>query len=204
VAIRRGPRPRCYPVRMTRTTLGRRRFLVATGLGSGAVLAGCAGPRDPSSAPDAARADDAGAGIDAPQRDDAWASPARGLNILFVTCDQMRHPSMMPTSVSLPALERLAARGVSFAKHQITAAPCTPSRSAIYTGQHAPRTGMIDNINFPFVRSLAPSTTTLGHALRGAGYHTAYKGKWHLSEIDDTGCRVPPTTDALEPYGFAE
>jgi arylsulfatase A-like enzyme len=195
---------------MTRSTLGRRRFLVAAGLGSGAVLAGCGGPRDPSGESDGGRplASDAGVldggALDAPRGRDASSTPGRGLNILLVTCDQMRHPSMMPASVSLPALEGLAARGISFAKHQITAAPCTPSRSVIYTGQHAPRTAMIDNINFPFVASLSPSTPTLGHALRAAGYHTAYKGKWHLSEIDDTGCRITPTTDALEPYGFAD
>jgi hypothetical protein len=43
-----------------------------------------------------------GGALDAPRGRDASSTPGRGLNILLVTCDQMRHPSMMPASVSLP------------------------------------------------------------------------------------------------------
>ena len=44
-----------------------------------------------------------------------------------------------------------------------------------------------------------PGLPTVGHMLREAGYYTAYKGKWHLSEFGTEG-----TEDALEPYGFAD
>jgi arylsulfatase A-like enzyme len=37
----------------------------------------------------------------------------------------------------------------------------------------------------------------VGHLLRDQGYYTAFKGKWHLSE-------VPKTEDALERYGFSD
>jgi len=35
--------------------------------------------------------------------------------------------------------------------------------------------------------------------LRDLGYHTVYKGKWHLSELPAEGSR-----EAMEPYGFSE
>jgi arylsulfatase len=40
---------------------------------------------------------------------------------------------------------------------------------------------------------------TIGHMLRDLGYHTVYKGKWHLSEFPAKGSR-----EAMEPYGFSE
>ncbi len=40
---------------------------------------------------------------------------------------------------------------------------------------------------------------TIGHMLRDQGYYTAYKGKWHESEIAGD-----ETQDAMEPYGFSD
>lgn len=44
---------------------------------------------------------------------------------------------------------------------------------------------------------------TLGTMLREQGYYTAYKGKWHLSVINQKigTDKFPNATQALEPYG---
>jgi arylsulfatase len=72
----------------------------------------------------------------------------------------------------------------------------------MYTGQHTPHTRMFDNTNFAWIDDMKadPETLpTIGHMLRDFGYHTVYKGKWHLSELPTEGTR-----EAMEPYGFSE
>ena len=51
----------------------------------------------------------------------------------------------------------------------------------------------------------------MGDAFRRIGYHTAYKGKWHLSNINRgrrfggvAGGLYPNAANALEPFGFSE
>ena len=69
----------------------------------------------------------------------------------------------------------------------------------MYTGMHAPLNGMWDNTNMAWIDDMDPAKQTIGHMLRRAGFYTAFKGKWHLSD-------VPPeeAEDALEPYGFSD
>ncbi|MBP1602759.1 MAG: putative arylsulfatase (modular protein), partial [Acidobacteria bacterium] len=86
--------------------------------------------------------------------------------------------------------------------HHCTTTVCTPSRSVMLTGRHTPHTRMFDNTNFAWIDDMKadPKTLpTIGHMLRDLGYHTAYKGKWHLSEFPAKGSR-----EAMEPYGFSE
>jgi arylsulfatase A-like enzyme len=122
-----------------------------------------------------------------------------GLNILLITTDQERFPLGFPDEVPLPNRQRLTADGITFNNYYVTTAPCTPSRSVMYTGQHTAYTRMFDNTNFPYIKDLSPEIPTLGHMLREVGYYTAYKGKWHLSHI-----QAEATRDALEPYGFSD
>ncbi|MCK6547633.1 sulfatase-like hydrolase/transferase [Myxococcota bacterium] len=131
---------------------------------------------------------------------------ARRPNVLVVTTDQERALLPSPRGFVLPAHERLRARGVSFERHFVATAPCTPSRSVIWTGQHVPHTGMADNTNFPWAGPMSTGLETLGTAMRAAGYSTAYKGKWHLS-VETPGGDGASTHDArgaLEEYGFAD
>jgi arylsulfatase len=67
----------------------------------------------------------------------------------------------------------------------------------MWTGVHAKDTGLWDNTNFAWIDELSPDVPTIGHLLREQGYYTAFKGKWHLSD-------VPRTEDALERYGFSD
>jgi arylsulfatase len=67
----------------------------------------------------------------------------------------------------------------------------------MWTGVHAKKVGLWDNTNFAWIGEFSTDTPTIGHLLREQGYHTAFKGKWHLSE-------VPSAEDALERYGFSD
>lgn len=92
--------------------------------------------------------------------------------------------------------------------HHTPTAPCTPARSTFFTGLHAPASGMTDNVGGSgFVDRLLDATgsanasldtavPTLGTLVQQAGYHTAYIGKWHLSNP------VGPDTTGLIGYGF--
>jgi arylsulfatase len=118
-------------------------------------------------------------------------------NILILCMDQWQTHMQLPPEVRLPAMERLESQGVSFDRHYCTVPICTPSRATMWTGVHAKETGLWDNTNFAWIDELSSDVPTVGHLLRDQGYYTAFKGKWHLSE-------VPHSEDALERYGFAD
>ena len=118
-------------------------------------------------------------------------------NILVLCIDQWQTHMRLPPEVRFPTMERLEARGVSFDHHYCTVPICTPSRATMWTGVHAKHTGLWDNTNFAWIGELSSEVPTIGHLLREQGYYTAFKGKWHLSE-------VPHTEDALERYGFSD
>ena len=92
-------------------------------------------------------------------------------NILFILTDQERFfgSGELPEGFSLPAHERLAREGVTFANHTINSCVCTPSRSVLYTGQHIQHTRMFDNTNFPWITSMSTEIRTVGDMLRDAG-----------------------------------
>jgi arylsulfatase A-like enzyme len=126
-------------------------------------------------------------------------------NIVFVLTDQERYFGQYPAELDVPGRRWLMDRGVSFTNHYIASTMCTSSRSAIYTGQHMPNTGMFDNANFDFVGSMSPEIPTVGTMLRDVGYYTAYKGKWHLaSELDPDPGRDHNFSGDMERYGFSD
>jgi arylsulfatase A-like enzyme len=123
-------------------------------------------------------------------------------NILMIVTDQEYAHQPMPAEFALPARDRLRARGVTFNNFHATTTVCTPSRSVIYTGRHTPHTRMFDNTNFAWIDDMKADPValpTIGHMLRDLGYHTVFKGKWHLSEFPAKG-----SCEAMEPYGFSE
>lgn len=128
-------------------------------------------------------------------------------NILFIVTDQQRDWQDLPSQLDLPARDWLAQRGTLFGNYQVHTTPCSPSRSTMYTGLHTQHTGMISNHGAPPFPELA-DVRTIGHLLREQGYVTAYKGKWHLSDVGHGGSlaygRFPSTRDALESYGFSD
>jgi len=123
-------------------------------------------------------------------------------NILMIVTDQEYAHQPLPAGFVLSNRDRIHARGVTFNNYHATTTVCTPSRSVMYTGRHTPITRMFDNTNFAWIddmRADPVALPTIGHMLRDLGYHTVYKGKWHLSEFP-----AGDTRDAMEPYGFSD
>lgn len=118
-------------------------------------------------------------------------------NILILCIDQWDATMELPPEVGLPALERLEAHGVRFERNYCTVPICTPSRSVMWSGVHAVHTNLWDNTNFAYIEEFSSEVPTIGHLMRQQGYYTAFKGKWHLSEVD-------LNEDALERYGFSD
>lgn len=155
----------------------------------------------------------AGLGLVSPRK--AAAKPNHpGLvlpNILFICSDQERQLAGKERELALPGHARLREQGLEFTNCHVNTSPCGPSRSNIYTGQHTQQTGVYLNPNTPPRPELDPDFKTLGDMLRDQGYYTAYKGKWHLSNINEgknlkgtAGGIFPNTRDDLEPFGFSD
>jgi N-acetylglucosamine-6-sulfatase len=69
---------------------------------------------------------------------------------------------------------------VRFKNAFCTTSLCSPSRASLLSGVYAHTHGVRDNFTeFPVDRPNFPST------LQGAGYQTAYIGKWHMGEGND-------------------
>ncbi|MCP4590937.1 MAG: sulfatase-like hydrolase/transferase, partial [bacterium] len=120
-------------------------------------------------------------------------------NILMILVDQWRQPRWTP-QLRTPAVDRLAAQGVSFSNHFVSASPCSPSRACLLTGTYTTQNGMYSNCDFvegDLQPSLDPKIPTLGHVFRDKGYRTPYRGKWHLTRYADRN-----REDAFIDYGF--
>ncbi|MGH7198848.1 MAG: sulfatase-like hydrolase/transferase [Candidatus Omnitrophota bacterium] len=84
-----------------------------------------------------------------------------------------------------PNINRLASEGINFMR-MYTETSCTPSRTAVITGRHPVRSGMV-NVGFPYEYGGLPSSeVTMGDVLSKAGYATAFYGKWHLGDIESS------------------
>ena len=102
-----------------------------------------------------------------------------------------------------PNVERLARRGMTFTRAYSASPLCSPTRSALLTGQSPARTGItVPNCHVPQVvlqattgkkappdqKAIQPEPVTrlkteyrtLAETLKDAGYATAHFGKWHL------------------------
>lgn len=111
--------------------------------------------------------------------------PAAAPNVILVLLDDLGfgHPSTFGGPISMPTLDRLAARGVKYNRFHTTAM-CTPTRAALLTGRnhHSVASGAITNLatGYPGYNSIWPrSTACVAEVLRCNGYGTAAFGKWH-------------------------
>ncbi len=106
------------------------------------------------------------------------AEPDGHPNIVFLLADQWRASATGYSgdpNVKTPNLDRLAGRSVSF-RNAVSVCPvCTPYRAALMTGRYPTSTGMFMNDLY-----LPDNELCLAEVLAGAGYDTAYIGKWHL------------------------
>jgi arylsulfatase A-like enzyme len=123
-------------------------------------------------------------------------------NLVFIILDQRVDKLLEAAGYSLPAMDALASHGVTFQNHYISSAMCTASRASFLTGQPPHVTGVIDQMQYSYVRSLSPDMANMGSVLKGLGYKTAYFGKF---EMDKSILAARPNvnyTDAIQAYGF--
>ncbi len=102
-------------------------------------------------------------------------------NILFILADQHRFCDLGCAGngeLCTPNLDALAREGAQFARAYSNCPVCVPARGTLLTGLHPLRHGAVAN-DVP-IRADTPS---VAQALKGAGYDTAYIGKWHLAGV---------------------
>ena len=84
-----------------------------------------------------------------------------------------------------PSCNRMAEEGIMFGR-LYTEPSCTPSRAAVLTGRLAVRSGM-HTVAFPIENNgLSGDEVTSAEVLSEAGYATAFFGKWHLGDIEES------------------
>jgi len=113
----------------------------------------------------------------------AHAQEAPRLNVLLIISDDLRDTvgCYGNTTVKTPNLDRLAARGVRFARAYAQYPVCNPSRTSFMTGLRCEQTGVTGNTTL--FRSKLPDIVTLPQLLRQHGWHTASYGKiFHVGE----------------------
>lgn len=111
-------------------------------------------------------------------------------NIVFIYADDWGwgdltchgHPAL-----KTPHLDRLAREGTDFHQFTVCNPVCSPSRTAIVTGQYPARHRIHEaiadhdsNESRGMPDWLDPQVTTLPRLLQQAGYTTGHFGKWHL------------------------
>ena len=84
-----------------------------------------------------------------------------------------------------PNINAMAEEGMMFTR-MYTEVGCTPSRAAAATGRMAVRSGMYNIGMLQESHGLAEEEVTLGEVLGAAGYATAFYGKWHLGDIEES------------------
>ena len=137
-------------------------------------------------------------------RVDAIAAPP---NIVLVFIDDMGWGDFScfgNRTVTTQHIDRLADEGVRFEQFYVNSPICSPSRTAISTGQYPQRwriTSYLSNRRSNTERGmaqwLAPRAPMLARLLSRGGYATGHFGKWHMGGQRDVG-EAPLITE----YGF--
>ena len=133
-------------------------------------------------------------------------SEFRRPNILFIFADDWGFGDLGCHGnkvLETPNLDRLASQGSDFHQFTVASGVCSPSRTALLTGQFPARYCI--NQHFASVRHhvnagmpdwLHPEVPMLPRFLKQAGYRTYHFGKWHLTNYD-----VPDAPDPTA-YGY--
>ena len=84
-----------------------------------------------------------------------------------------------------PNINQMAAEGINFTR-MYSESSCTPTRAAFITGRTPVRNGM-GVVGMPHEsHGLSGSEVTIGEVLSEAGYATAFYGKGHLGDIEES------------------
>jgi len=118
-------------------------------------------------------------------------------NIVFILYDDMGYGDLGFTgnrAIKTPAIDQLAADGVTLSNFYSPSPICSPSRAGFLTGRYAPRAGL-PNVVFPTGNPksllnifssenirLPAEEITIAEMLEAAGYNTGMIGKWHMGD----------------------
>ena len=123
--------------------------------------------------------------------------------------------------VGIPSIQKQRGwetpKSIASRPRESTSCGCTPSRPARPAARHddrpTPRSQWQDNVAFPYkYGGLAASEVTIVEVLSNAGYATAFYGKWHLGDIEQSyapsrasmrpcGCRITRSMSTYTPQG---
>ena len=136
----------------------------------------------------------------------AFAAPP---NIVVVFIDDMGWGDFScfgNRDAKTPNVDRLAAEGIRFEQFYVNSPICSPSRTALTTGQYPQRwriTSFLNNRAENEKRGMAqwldPKAPTLARMLKASGYATGHFGKWHMGGQRDVG-----EAPLISEYGFDE
>ncbi len=128
-------------------------------------------------------------------------------NIILVFIDDMGWGDFScfgNQAAKTPHIDRLADEGIRFEQFYVNSPICSPSRTAISTGQYPQRWKITSylahrklNQDRGMDQWLDPEAPMLARSLKKAGYATGHFGKWHMGGQRDVD-EAPPITD----YGF--
>jgi arylsulfatase A-like enzyme len=99
-------------------------------------------------------------------------------NVLLILTDQQSNIAMAANgnkNLRTPAMDGLAADGISFTESYCTYPVCSPARSSLMTSRMPHETGVRVN-----GRPIVAGMPTMGEHFREHGFQTAHAGKWHL------------------------
>ena len=108
------------------------------------------------------------------------------MNILLITCDQLRQDYVgwaRDSRIATPNIDRIALQGCAFEDAITTTPLCVPARCSLMTGLYAHQHGSTGNSG-----DLRRDLPTFASALKAAGYRTEIVGKGHWSfHLADSG-----------------
>lgn len=139
----------------------------------------------------------------------AVSAESRPPNIIMVFIDDLGWGDFScfgNPDVKTPHVDRLAAEGIRFSQFYVNSPICSPSRTALTTGQYPQRwritsflNNRADNERRGMAQWLDPKAPSLARFLKQSGYATGHFGKWHMG-----GQRDVDDAPAITAYGFDE
>lgn len=115
----------------------------------------------------------------------AQAQAAGRPNIVYILADDLGWGDLRcyndSSAIPTPNYDKVAREGVRFTDCHSPSSVCTPTRYGILTGRYCWRSRLKSGVLQGYDRALIePGRATVASMLKGAGYHTAGIGKWHL------------------------
>ncbi|MDQ2051007.1 sulfatase [Natronolimnohabitans sp. A-GB9] len=102
-------------------------------------------------------------------------------NVVLIHCHDLgKYVGCYGADAETPRIDALAADGVRFDQHFVTAPQCSPSRSSLLTGRHPHQNGMLGLAHGNW--EVGPDEQFLPALLADAGYETHLFGLQHVTE----------------------